>query len=135
MKHIGVVGCGNISEVYFYNLTNRFSDVSIKACSDLDSERTAAVKKRYPEIAALSAGKHVYTEKPLALSIEDADNVLQLAADKHLYVGSSPDTVLGSGIQTCRKLIDARYGTLLCKCAGNTAWSGSRGCVYDRPGG
>ncbi len=137
MKQLGVVGCGNISEVYFYNLTHRFSDVRVRACSDLDPERTAAVKKRYPEIAvlsteelladaeidivlnlttpqhhtavnlaALSAGKHVYTEKPLALSVEDADRVLQLAAKKHLYVGSSPDTVLGSGIQTCRKLID-----------------------------
>lgn len=55
---------------------------------------------------ALEAGKHVYTEKPFALSREDADRVLDLARAKGLLVGCAPDTVLGAGIQTCRKLID-----------------------------
>lgn len=54
----------------------------------------------------LEAGKHVYTEKPFALSREDADEVLELAESKGLLVGCAPDTFLGGGIQTCRKLID-----------------------------
>ena len=55
---------------------------------------------------ALQAGKHVYCEKPLSLSLEDADKLLKTAAEKNLYVASAPDTYLGAGIQTCRKLID-----------------------------
>lgn len=55
---------------------------------------------------ALQAGKHVYCEKPFALTREDADAVLTLAASKKLRVGCAPDTFLGAGIQTCRKIID-----------------------------
>ncbi|RKP46747.1 gfo/Idh/MocA family oxidoreductase [Cohnella endophytica] len=55
---------------------------------------------------ALHAGKHVYTEKPFALTREDADEVLTLAEAKGLLVGCAPDTFLGAGLQTCRKLID-----------------------------
>ena len=54
----------------------------------------------------LEAGKHVYTEKPFALTAEDADQVLELARTKGLRVGCAPDTFLGGGLQTCRKLID-----------------------------
>ncbi|MCR2805615.1 Gfo/Idh/MocA family protein [Paenibacillus soyae] len=54
----------------------------------------------------LEAGKHVYTEKPFALSREEADEVLALAEAKGLLVGCAPDTFLGAGVQTCRKLID-----------------------------
>jgi len=63
-------------------------------------------------LKALHAGKHVYTEKPFALSREDADEVLALADSKGLLVGSAPDTFLGAGIQTCIKLInDGWIGT------------------------
>jgi predicted dehydrogenase len=55
---------------------------------------------------ALEAGKHVYTEKPFALNREEADQVLALADAKGLRVGCAPDTFLGGGLQTCRKLID-----------------------------
>ena len=55
---------------------------------------------------ALQSGKHVYTEKPFALTREDADEVLKLAAERGLRVGCAPDTFLGAGIQTCIKLID-----------------------------
>src|SRR5437588_513698 len=55
---------------------------------------------------ALRAGKHIYTEKPFALTHEDADAVLDLAREKNLRVGCAPDTFLGGGLQTCRSLID-----------------------------
>jgi predicted dehydrogenase len=55
---------------------------------------------------ALLAGKHVYTEKPFALTREDASEVLAIADSKGLLVGCAPDTFLGAGLQTCRKLID-----------------------------
>jgi len=55
---------------------------------------------------ALQAGKHVYCEKPFALSVEEGEDVLALANNKDLKVGCAPDTVLGPGTQTIRKMID-----------------------------
>lgn len=55
---------------------------------------------------ALEAGKHVYVEKPLSLNVEQASALVELAQKKQLRLGCAPDTFLGAGIQTCRKLID-----------------------------
>lgn len=62
----------------------------------------------HPEVnrTILQAGKHVYTEKPFALTAADADQVLDLARAQGLRVGCAPDTFLGGGLQTCRKVID-----------------------------
>jgi predicted dehydrogenase len=57
-------------------------------------------------LAAVKAGKHVYDEKPLCAGREEAQEVLKIAGEKNLRVGGSPDTFLGAGIQTCRKLLD-----------------------------
>ena len=56
--------------------------------------------------AALLAGKHVYSEKPLGASWEEGKELVALAEEKGLWIGGAPDTFLGAGIQTCRKLID-----------------------------
>ena len=55
---------------------------------------------------ALLAGKHVYSEKPLAATFELGQELVQIAKEKGLFLGGAPDTFLGAGIQTCRKLID-----------------------------
>ncbi|MGI5916505.1 MAG: Gfo/Idh/MocA family protein [Anaerolineae bacterium] len=57
-------------------------------------------------VAALEAGKHVYTEKPLAVTREEGKHLLDLAKSKGLLIGGAPDTFLGAGLQTCRKLLD-----------------------------
>lgn len=57
-------------------------------------------------LAAIAAGKHVYTEKPLAVTRADGQRIVQAAAERGVRVGSAPDTFLGGGQQTCRKLID-----------------------------
>jgi len=57
-------------------------------------------------LAAVKAGKHVYNEKPLCVKREDAVRLLAAAAEKKVRVGGAPDTFLGAGLQTCRKLID-----------------------------
>lgn len=87
---------------------------------------TAPVSHAPINLKALQAGKHVYTEKPFALSREDAHEVLALAESKGLRVGCAPDTFLGAGLQTCRKLIDdgwigtpyAANGTIIMGSAG-----------------
>lgn len=55
---------------------------------------------------ALKAGKHVYTEKPLAATFEEAKELYNLAQEKGLRLGSAPDTFFGSRLQTYRRLID-----------------------------
>ncbi|MDR2536490.1 MAG: Gfo/Idh/MocA family oxidoreductase [Treponema sp.] len=57
-------------------------------------------------MAAVKAGKHVYNEKPLCVKTEEAAELLRCAAENRVRVGGAPDTFLGAGIQTCRKLID-----------------------------
>ncbi len=55
---------------------------------------------------ALLHGKDVYSEKPLAASLEEGRELVRLAAEKKRLLGGAPDTFLGAGIQTCKKLID-----------------------------
>ena len=55
---------------------------------------------------ALLAGKHVYSEKPLGATWEEGVELVKLAEERGLMIGGAPDTFLGAGIQTCRKLID-----------------------------
>jgi len=57
-------------------------------------------------LAVVRAGKHVYNEKPICTKREEAAEVLKTASEKGVRVGGAPDTFLGAGIQTCRKLID-----------------------------
>lgn len=55
---------------------------------------------------ALEAGKHVYSEKPLAATFAEAEEIMQLAQEKGLTVGCAPDTFLGARFQTVRELLD-----------------------------
>jgi len=52
------------------------------------------------------AGKHSYTEKPLSIDFEDGRRLVNLAEEKGVRLGSAPDTFLGGGLQTVRKLLD-----------------------------
>lgn len=57
-------------------------------------------------MAVVEAGKHVYSEKPLAVTPEEGKRLLAAAREKGVLVGCAPDTFLGSGHQMCRKLLD-----------------------------
>jgi predicted dehydrogenase len=57
-------------------------------------------------LSSVKAGKHVYNEKPLCVKREEAEELLKTAAANKVRAGGAPDTFLGAGIQTCRKLLD-----------------------------
>jgi len=90
---------------------------------------------------ALLHGKHVYSEKPLAVDMEEATALVKLAQEKNLCLGGAPDTFMGAGIQTCRKLIDdGVIGEVIgAKCAmlghGPETWHPDPEFFYKRGGG
>lgn len=132
---VGMVGVGSISAQYFASFP-RLPGLELVAVADLDAVRSASVSAEHgvesltvdalledPRIdavlnltipaahveigtRALERGKHVYGEKPLALAPGEAAGMLELAAARGLRVGSAPDTVLGTGVQTARRLLD-----------------------------
>lgn len=132
---IGLVGCGNISDIYLGN-AELFADIKFVAVSSRNIESAKLKGKQYGlavrpidrlvasddidivlnltapsfhaelSLAAIEAGKHVYTEKPLAITVADGERILEAARAKGLRVGCAPDTVLGSGIQPARVAID-----------------------------
>jgi predicted dehydrogenase len=57
-------------------------------------------------LAALEDGKHVHVEKPLAVTLDQGRHLVETARRRGLRIGAAPDTFLGGGFQTCRKLID-----------------------------
>ena len=91
--------------------------------------------------AALEAGKHVYSEKPLAASLEEGKTLRALAEAKGCMLGGAPDTFLGAGIQTCRKLIDDGFiGTPVGSaafmiCRGHEGWHPDPAFYYQYGGG
>lgn len=131
-----VVGCGAISDIYLTNMINRFDILEVAACCARNPEHAARKAQQYgikastyEEILAdesielivnltpapahyeiikkaLEAGKHVYTEKSMTVSLEEAAELVRLSEEKGLYLGSAPDTFLGSSFQTARKAID-----------------------------
>jgi predicted dehydrogenase len=132
---VGIIGCGNISDRYL-QWCPKFDILEVVACTDIDMPRAQAKAGQYgiraltldemladPDIQivinltvpaahaevslkAIAAGKSVYSEKPLALTREDGQKIVQAAKEKGVLVGCAPDTFLGGGLQTCRKLID-----------------------------
>jgi len=91
--------------------------------------------------AALNAGKHVYTEKPIAVDMDEATKLVALAKEKGLLLGGAPDTFMGAGIQTARKIIDAGLiGDIVgadCAmvCHGHETWHPDPEFYYKRGGG
>ena len=169
---IGVVGCGNISGIYFDNLTKVFANTEVYACADLMEERAKQAAEKYgiPHVmttddlldckeieivlnlttpqghfdlckAALEKGKHVYVEKPLSLMMEQGNELVELAKKKNLMLGCAPDTFMGAGIQTARKLIDDDFigepigGTAFMVCHGHESWHPDPEFYYKKGGG
>ncbi|MCL2002849.1 MAG: Gfo/Idh/MocA family oxidoreductase [Oscillospiraceae bacterium] len=91
--------------------------------------------------AALNAGKHVYSEKTFGADWEEGQRLMALAKEKGRLLGGAPDTFLGAGAQTCRKLIDDGVigdivgATAFMVCRGHESWHPSPEFYYKRGGG
>jgi predicted dehydrogenase len=134
---VGVIGCGNISRQYLKNLAGFPDvEVLICADADAGRARAQAAAYGVPRwgsagdalghpgvqlivnltvpaahaevsAAAIAAGKHVWSEKPLTLDVDAGRDLLSQAEAAGVRVGCAPDTVLGAGLQTARRLIDS----------------------------
>lgn len=126
-KEIEIIGvCDLIPEraenaVKNYNIPKLYKDM-YELFADPEVDIVLNITRPYEHygvtMAALKAGKHVYSEKPLAASLEEGKEIMALAKEKGLMLGGAPDTFLGAGIQTCRKLIDDGVIGDLVGCAG-----------------
>ncbi|RYG39572.1 Gfo/Idh/MocA family oxidoreductase [bacterium] len=168
---IGIVGVGNISGIYLQNLGRyasteivavadldeaRAKDVAdrngiptssspdqLLANPDVELVLNLTIPKAHGTvaIAALEAGKHVYNEKPLAVSREDGRRMVEIAKEKGLRVGGAPDTFLGGAHQTARRAIDAgMIGEPVAAQAfmmgrGHESWHPSPEFYYEKGGG
>ncbi|MDD7972210.1 Gfo/Idh/MocA family protein [Roseinatronobacter alkalisoli] len=139
---IGVLGCGNISAAYM-RLAPLFRGIEMRACADLSEDAAKARAGEFSLRAetidgllaaddidiivnltvpaahfsvsqqVLEAGKHVYSEKPFVLTLDEGRALASKAAAKGLRVGSAPDTFLGGAHQLARHLIDnGRVGAI-----------------------
>lgn len=168
---IAVVGCGNISGIYLQNLSHwpetqivACSDLDLSRAEqkaveygieyaltpqqaieadDIDLILNLTVPKAHFEVSrlAIEAGKCVYVEKPLALTYAEGMALLDAAFKRGLSIGCAPDTVLGSGIQTCREIIDSQElgtvvgGNAFMLCPGHESWHPSPEFYYEKGGG
>jgi predicted dehydrogenase len=120
-----------------YSVKELLSDPEIDAVLNL----TIPAAHATVNLAALRAGKHAYSEKPFALNYKEGLKTLQEAKKRKLFVGCAPDTVLGGGIQTCRKLIaDGAIGKPIAAVAnmaghGPESWHPSPEFFYQVGGG
>ena len=134
---VGLIGCGHISETYF-RAQQYFNNIKIVKCADINHANAIKCAKTYRikalsvkdllkdqeveiilnltipkahyQVAkqSLLNGKHVYSEKPMAINFKDGLDIVKLAKKRKLYVGNAPDTFLGGGIQKSKELIEKK---------------------------
>lgn len=168
---VGVIGTGAISGAYLGMAKNfpivemaACADVNLEAakkkadefgipkvCSvdemladeSIEVILNLTVPKAHVPIAmrAIEAGKHTYAEKPLGINRDEAKDMLAAAKKKKLRVGCAPDTFMGAGIQTARKVIeDGTIGkpvafTAFMMCRGHEHWHPNPQFYYEKGGG
>jgi predicted dehydrogenase len=168
---IGIIGCGNISDIYLqadnkfkileivacadlmperaqakaakYNIPTACSPEELLADPDIEIVVNLTIPQAHAEVAlaAVEAGKSVYNEKPLAINLKDGGLLLQAAKARGVRVGGAPDTFLGGGLQTCRKLIDEGQigrpvaATAFMMSPGHEHWHPDPGFFYQIGGG
>ncbi len=167
---LGIIGTGNIAPAYIHGCAP-FDVIEIVACADILEDRAQAFAAEHDiaaysvddllaredidivinltipaahaeiSLSIIAAGKHVYSEKPLAINRADGANVIQAAAAADLRIGCAPDTFLGGGLQTARKAIDDGVigapvaATAFFMAHGPEAWHPNPGIFYQKGAG
>ena len=132
---VGLIGCGHIAETYFraHKYFNNFKIIKCADILDSASKKCASkygikslsvqdllndkeieiilnltIPKAHYEVAkkALLHNKHVYSEKPMAINLNQGKELFKLAKKKKLYIGNAPDTFLGGGNQKSKELLE-----------------------------
>jgi predicted dehydrogenase len=133
---VGVIGCGHVSGEYFASFpmhreielaacADLDRELAVKQAGQFgipkalrpdellaDPDIEIVVNLTPPTVhaevslAAIAAGKHVFSEKPLATTLADAEAILAAASDAGVLVGCAPSTFLGGPLQTLRKVVD-----------------------------
>lgn len=136
MRKIAMIGTGYVADLYAASLRS-FPDIALVACHDRDAERLARFTAywKLPTVdglaavlasdatlilnltnphehfaiskAALEAGKHVYSEKPLATQLDEALALRDLATARGLQIASAPCSLLGQTAQTLRHAVES----------------------------
>ncbi len=168
---VGVIGCGTISGIYLTNMpkfevlevvavADLIPERAASAAAEYEVGRACSVDELLADDSieivvnlttpqdhygvtksTLEAGKHVHTEKPLTVALDEAREILNIGEHKNLRVGNAPDTFLGAGIQTCRELIDqGRIGEPVSAAAfmtnhGHEWWHPAPAFYYQAGGG
>ena len=130
-------GAKVVSPKIYADMYEAFNDPEVEVILNLTrpSEHYEVTKQ------ALLHGKHVYSEKPLGVDMDEARELVALAQEKNLLLGGAPDTFMGAGIQTARRLIDdGMIGDVVganCAmvCHGHETWHPDPEFYYKRGGG
>ncbi len=123
--------------VIYETMYDMFKDESIEIVLNL----TTPKQHHGVAIEALKYNKNTHSEKPMSVSLKDAKELFDIGREKGLLVGVAPDTFMGAGIQTCRKLLDDGYiGTPIGAAAymtghGHETWHPDPEFYYEPGGG
>ncbi|MFO1066991.1 MAG: Gfo/Idh/MocA family oxidoreductase [Geminicoccaceae bacterium] len=167
---VGLIGCGFIAGAYL-TAARTFPDIAVRAVADRDESAAVRRGAEFgvPAVSvdallanpaieivlnlttppahvpvalqAIAAGKHVYTEKPLGVRLDEARRLVAAADAAGLRVGGAPDTFLGGGLQTARRVIDEGAigrpvaGTAFLQVAGHERWHPGPEFYYAAEGG
>jgi predicted dehydrogenase len=168
---VGIVGVGNISAAYLNTAKSfPILDVVAVADLDQERAKARAAEFGVPKaltvdqliadkdvqivinltvpkahasvsLQAIAAGKSVFNEKPLTVTLEDGRKLVDAAKKKNVRAGCAPGTFLGGGLQTCRKLIDDGVigkplaALAFMMCPGHESWHPSPEFYYEVGGG
>ena len=116
---------------------------ALLADPDIDLVVNLTIPRAHVEVGlrALSAGKHVYSEKPFGITFAEGKTLLDAAERAGLRIGSAPDTFLGGSHQQSRQVVDSGTlgqivgGTAYFMCPGHEAWHPDPAFYYDIGGG
>ena len=148
-QYLDVVACSDIvlsraqEKAEQWGVGKACSTEELLADPEIELIVNLTIPKLHAEVSlqAITAGKHVYVEKPFAMSLDDADRILAAAAARGVRLGCAPDTFLGAGIQTCRAIISqgligtptSAFAFMLCH--GHESWHPAPEFYYDIGGG